>query len=608
MIAALKQPIGYMSPAERARFYTLVSLRAISSLLDLAGILAIGFLATSIALFLTEGSDPNRVIQIGSFALTAVNAQSLPLLAGLILILFVAKACISIILSLALARFLARVEARASRDVARSAFLGGLDRVRLHSRDEVLFASLAGSPSAFNGMLNALGVIASEGSLFALVIISFAVINPVAAFAAILYFGLIGIVIQLYVGKKLEKTSQEINLEAVNSSSSLLDLGEVYRESSILGRTNFFITRLYQSRLRSAGNTAVQIVLATIPRYLIETSLLVALAIFIVVQSLSGDLASSAATIGIFLSGGLRLTAALLPLQGAVLALRQAVPAAQKAFDILYLPTNEQSPEDSLEPPAVYERPLHVSLNEVFFSYSNRDQVAISDVSIQIPAGAQVALIGLSGAGKSTVADLILGLLVPTSGEVLVGGRKPSDLIRSSPGLLSYVPQRPGLVSGTIAENIALGIDRAQLDHNLLRKAVSDSHLEEFIRSLPQGLETNLGKRRDALSGGQIQRIGLARALYSQPRLLILDEATSSLDAESENKISMVLDEMRDKVTVILIAHRLNSIQNADAVFFLEEGRVKATGSFSELVATNDTVRNLANLMRIKSRGTQEPE
>jgi ATP-binding cassette, subfamily B, bacterial PglK len=611
VIAALKTSIGFMLPGERTKFYALVLLRAFSSLLDLAGILAIGFLATSVALFLTEGSDPNRVITIGDFELTAVNAQSLPLLSGLILVLFIAKALISIVLSLALARFLARVEARASRDVARSAFLNGLDRVRLHSRDEVLFASLAGSPSAFNGMLNSLGVIASEGFLFALVIISFAVINAPAALAAIVYFGLIGFVIQKYVGKKLEKTSQEINREAVNSSSSLLDLGEVYRESSILGRSDFFITRLYESRLRSAGNTALQIVLATIPRYLIETSLLVALAIFVVVQSLSGDLASSAATIGVFLSGGLRLTAALLPLQGAVLALRQAVPAAQKAFDILLLPAIREStpraPESPASPIAKNENPLPVRLTEVSFSYGSRGKETISDVSLEISAGAQVAFIGLSGAGKSTVADLILGLLTPTSGEVLVGGQKPSHLIRSNPGLLSYVPQRPGLVSGTIAENIALGIDQSKLDQDLLRKAVSDSHLQELIESLPEGLETDLGKRRDALSGGQIQRIGLARALYSQPRLLILDEATSSLDAESENEISMVLDEMRKKVTVILIAHRLNSIQHADAVFFMEAGRVMATGTFSELEATNETVRNLADLMKIKSRDNKNP-
>jgi ATP-binding cassette subfamily C protein len=239
-------------------------------------------------------------------------------------------------------------------------------------------------------------------------------------------------------------------------------------------------------------------------------------------------------------------------------------------------------------------------LRDVYFSYADRGEIAIPSISLTIPAGAQVAFIGLSGAGKSTVADLILGLLTPTSGEVLVGGQKPSLLIRTHPGLLSYVPQRPGLVSGTIVENIALGIDRELVNQDLLRKAISDSHLSEFIDSLPQGLDTDLGKRRDALSGGQIQRIGLARALYSQPRLIIMDEATSSLDAESENEISLVLNEMRGKVTVILIAHRLNSIQNADTVYYLEEGVIKASGSFSELVQSNDTVRNLADLMAIR--------
>jgi ATP-binding cassette subfamily C protein len=199
------------------------------------------------------------------------------------------------------------------------------------------------------------------------------------------------------------------------------------------------------------------------------------------------------------------------------------------------------------------------------------------------------------------LADLILGLLPPTTGEVLVGNSNPVDLIQHSPGLLGYVPQKPGMISGTIAENIALGVQSADIDEVVLQEAIAKAHLTALIQSLPEGVNTDIGKRKDELSGGQLQRIGLARALYSRPKLLIMDEATSALDAESENEINKALDDMRGDVTVILIAHRLNTIQRSDIVFLVENGTISASGTFPELLKNNETVKHLAELMSIDS-------
>jgi ABC-type multidrug transport system fused ATPase/permease subunit len=155
------------------------------------------------------------------------------------------------------------------------------------------------------------------------------------------------------------------------------------------------------------------------------------------------------------------------------------------------------------------------------------------------------------------------------------------------------------MVSGSIRENIALGVEKSKIDESKLQKAVQDAHLTELIEALPEGLDTDLGKRRDELSGGQLQRIGLARALYPQPSLLVMDEATSALDANSENEINKALDEMRGKTTVLLIAHRLNTVQRSDVVFLVEGGSITASGTFAELRSKNKTVENLASLMSI---------
>jgi ATP-binding cassette subfamily C protein len=590
-----------LTPKERLRFFLFLSLRAIVALLDLVGILAIGFLATSMALFLTQGSDPNRTIEVSNISIPAISAQTLPFIATLILILFISKAIVSILLTRQLAHFLARIEARAARSIAKKAFGKGLEGARLYSREEISFAVQAGSPSAFNLNLNSLGTLVAEGFLFLLILVVFALVNPAVAIGAVAFFGFIGFLIQFFIGRLMQKTGVKIAESAIMANAGIYDLSEVLRESATLGKQSYFFDMIYESRLKASGSNATQFVLSGMPRYIVETALIVAIAGFILVQAASGDIASSAATLGIFLSGGLRLTASLLPLQSALLTMKQAIPAAIRALDLLESPSSEEHQKVSVEEVSKLSKPVSVSLKNVDFSYQGGGTLTLSNISLEIPAGSQAAFIGLSGAGKSTLADLILGLLSPSKGEVLIENVAASTLIENQPGLLGYVPQKPGMVTGTIAENIALGMNLADIDESRLSKAAGDSHLADLLESLPQGMNTDLGKRKDELSGGQLQRIGLARALYTQPKLLVMDEATSALDAESESEINKALDEMRGKVTVILIAHRLNTIQRSDIVFLVESGRITDSGTFSELLNRNGTVQNLAELMAIES-------
>lgn len=599
MFKVIKRVLKFMSAPERVRFYVFLILRASVSLLDLIGILAIGLLAASIALFLTQGSNPGGAIEIGNFSFIAVNTETFTALAFGILILFVLKAVFSILLTRQMAQFLAQIEARAARTIAESAFGKGIDGARKHSREEISFAVQAGSPSAFNSLMNSIGTLAAEGFLFILVLASFALVNPYAALGAILYFGIIGLVIQLFIGNLMHTTSAKAAESIVQANTALSDLGEVIRESTVLGKKGFFFEKIYSSRIRAARSLATQFVLLGMPRYIVETALIVAIAVFAWLQVRSGDISSSAATLGVFLSGGLRLTASLLPLQSALLTIKNSTPSAERALDFLSSASRivETVPRENLDFDP--KQPLRVSVSNVSLSYSNATEKALDRVSLEIPPGAQSAIIGPSGAGKSTLADLVLGILRPITGEVRINGVLAEELVSIRPGLLGYVPQKPGMVSGTIAENIAIGETANEIDQVRLDKAISDSHLSDLVGSLPHGIHTNIGKRKDELSGGQLQRIGLARALYSQPKLLVMDEATSALDAESENEINKALDELRGKVTVILIAHRLNTVQRSDVVFLMESGRITDKGTFSQLTKNNQTVKNLAKLMSI---------
>lgn len=602
MLNAIKRALAFMTAQERVRFYLFLSFRAFVALLDLVGILAIGFLATSIAFFFTQGSDPTRIVKIAEIELPAVTAQSLPLIAVIILTLFVSKAVASIFLTGNLANFLAQIEARSARSIAKAAFGRGLSAGSKQSREEVQFAVQEGSPNTFNNLLNATGSIVAEGFLFLLVLATFAFVNPIASIVAIAYFGLVGLLMSKFIGTQMERTGKKLVEGAVQANTAIGDLAEIIREATVSGKTQEVLSRIEEARKKAAKNNAKQYVLMGMPRYVIETALIVAIAIFILLQSLSGDIVSSAATIGVFIAGGLRLTASLLPLQSALLQVRQALPIAKRALEILEEEggTSVLGEVQGLESmSSEVSSAVSVSAKDVSFAYRNSPSLAVKNISFEVKPGSQVAFIGPSGSGKSTMADIILGLLLPSSGQILVDNKAPVELINSQPGLFGYVPQRPGMITGTIAQNIAVSLREDLIEESRLNKAISDSNLRQLIDSLPNGVNTDLGKQKNSLSGGQLQRIGLARALYTQPKLLVMDEATSALDAESESKINTALNKLRGEVTVILIAHRLNTVQRSDVVFLMEEGQITDSGTFPELLKKNSTLQNLAQLMAI---------
>lgn len=596
-----------MTRGERIRWYTLTVFRALLAILDLVGVMAIGFVVTSTALFLTSGSDPNRVLQFAGLSLPAANAQTLPYFGAGILMLFLTKAVLSILLTKKSAFFVAKIEARAAKQIAQNLFGSGLETARRGSPEELMYAIQIGSPNAFNILLNQAGTIVSEGFLFLLIVMGFAVIDPVATILAVIYFGIIGGLIQYFIGSLMRKAGRVSAEGALRANTALTDLVSVFRELTVLGLKDRYVERLYDARLRAADSSANQFYLSGMPRYIVESALLIGVSVFILIQALTGDIVASAGVIGVFLSGGFRLTASMLPLQNALLSISNVLPSASTAYEYLELSKHvpARSTSDS-KATSIAEKPgpVGVRFDNVSFTYQKSSQLVLEKLSLEVEPGTQVALIGTSGAGKSTIADLICGVLEPTSGQVqLISNIRTAGVgEKHIQQRIAYIPQKPGLVSGSIATNVALGINSGEVDRDRVLNALNDAHLSEVVLKLPEGIDTELGKLKEGLSGGQIQRIGLARALYSKPGLLVLDEATSALDAESELEIQNALNEMKGEVTVVLIAHRLNTVQHCDKVFLIEEGRVADQGAFQELVSRNTSVKRLVELMKIDER------
>ena len=322
-------------------------------------------------------------------------------------------------------------------------------------------------------------------------------------------------------------------------------------------------------------------------------------------------MAAAAGTFAVFLATATRVMPSLLRLQTAALANRGAAGAAEPtsalAEDLGY-PAEGPDFEalDSAEVPRGSDDgdPRFISrieVRDVTFTYPSADSPAVRGIDLIVEPGRSVALVGRSGAGKSTLADLILGVLQPQQGTVTVCDRNPGEAVRRWPGRVAYVPQDVMLTNDTVRANVALGLPTDLTDDDAVWDALRGADLEEYVREQPEGLDAEIGERGLRMSGGQRQRLGIARALFTRPQLLVLDEATSALDAETEQSVTRMLESLAEHVTTVIIAHRLSTIRNADQVVYMEKGVAVAKGTFSEVCARVPALQRQAQLMGLQS-------
>lgn len=602
MYASVRLTLSFLTPAERIKYFLLVAGRALTGLLDVFGIVLIGVVASIGASQLSPDENDSPPIILG----IQVPSTTGPELVGLVLIIllvFVLKALLATGITRVLTLFIAGLEVENAGRIANLLLRGSLQQAKRYSKAEFQYAITASTTYAFTGILNFVAVLVSEGFLLIIISATFFLVDPVVAIVALLYFGLIIVVIQLVIGRSLKHAGVDAVEGTVETTNAISDTMDTFREISVLAKQDLFLRRINISRRRVAKSGAVITFLAGMPRYVVETALILGVVGFVAQQFITGQLAEGIVTIGVFLTGGVRIMASLLPLQNAIAQIKQNVEQAKLAQGLIQearkFEVSESSQPDPVRvaAPISADRGLPLSIEGVSFHYPGDEHDTLHDISFHVDGGQHVAIVGPSGAGKTTLVDLILGLVSPDSGEIWVDGVHPRSLRVIAPGSVAYVPQKPGLVSGTILENIALGVPPEEIDRERVRDAVESAYLGAFIDSLPAGLDTSVGKQVDSLSGGQIQRLGLARALYTQPRLLVLDEATSGLDAGSEAFVSESLRKLYGRVTVIVIAHRLSTVQHSDVVHVLEDGRVVASGDFPTVRATVPMVAEYVKLM-----------
>ena len=592
MLANVKQSLLLLDPRERILIISLTACRALLGLLDIAGIFLIGLLLAKATNQLTDNSYNNETLDLAS---SISRDLSLIQIASLALVIFISKSIFASLLMKYMTIRFAKSESKIATLVYLRILHSPISKVSTISQSEIVYALTYSAGYAITQTLTVMVIIFSE--LFLLIFISgvFVAVDLQLTGYIVLYFAILGTIMHRTIGSQFEKAGKKYASSAVASSATVEDSIATFREIFALEKQSDFEFKFAEARSVLAESMASINFLSGLPRYIVESALMVGAIGLAALTLRTSDPAAAAGTLGIFLTGGLRIMASMLPMQNSLGTLKQMTAQADSflrlaqafpsALDPSQSPFNHKSVNLDLEP-------IAVELHNVSFVYEDVDLAAVNNVSISISKGSTVAFIGQSGSGKSTLADLIAGLLAPTSGTVVLTNNDSRNI--------GYVPQTPGIVSGTISQNITLDINNKSCDQDRLINALALSHLQELIETLDKGVDTELGAQSDGLSGGQLQRIGLARAIYANPGLLILDEATSALDAETEAAVSDSLRTLHGKCTTIVIAHRLTTVQNVDTVFVFDKGQIVASGNFNDLVATNDIVARFVELSKLE--------
>ena len=588
-----------LSRRERARGIALLFFMAFGGLLEA---LSIGLILPFIAVL----KDPNLILKYAPtrsvFPLLGIDIHAplqIMVAVGLALVgAFVLKSIYLIVLLRVQYRYVFAVYLRLSRRLL-TGYLNAPYSFHLqHNSAELLKVTTESVHRFVSGFLLSLMVLLGE----VVVVLAFAVlllfIRPLAMLAAILIVGIPTALIYLAMQRRLAKAGRV----ADQSFGLVLQwIGQAIngiKETIVTGCAPFFVERhdLYLGRYAESMRSLT--FLSGIPRLLIDTLAVSAFIIIVLTILARGqDLESILPLLTMFAVAAVRLMPS---------ANRIANSLAQLRFHyaVIELIYKELQETDAFEReprnPALGRRlPFQhaLALQHVSYTFPSAPGPTVDDVSLEIAKGEWVALIGPTGAGKTTLIDLILGLFKPSAGKILVDGRDLKDNIAEWRNGISLVPQTVYLMDDTVRRNIAFGVSDADIDDQRVWQALRDAHIEPLVRALPDGLDAMIGERGSRLSGGERQRFGIARALYRDPAVLVIDEGTAHLDNATEAGIGRTLMELRGKKTIILIAHRLALVRYCDHIFVIENGRVRTSGDYSDLVAKDPAFRDHAAIV-----------
>lgn len=447
------------------------------------------------------------------------------------------------------------------------------------------------------GIIQPLMQVNAKAVLTVFIAIGIFVYDPIIAIVGLLTFSCSYILLYKFIRKKLTDNGRKISQVSTQRFQLMNEGFGGIKDVILLNRRSDFIKRFQESGDFLSYAQGTNIAISQVPRYLMELVAFGAMIglVLLLIKIHQGDLGTVLPILAVYALAVFKLLPALQQIYSSVANIKGNTAAFDAIKDDLRQSNNNE--KENIKKNTNVHLPFknQISLNNITFSYPNKNNPAVNELDMLIPFNSIVGLVGASGSGKSTVIDLLLGLLTAQNGKFCVDGVSiTEENKRAWQNTIGFVPQSIFLSEGTIAENVAFGLPAKEINLEQVNKALQLASLTELVKQLPKGIETKVGERGVQLSGGQRQRIGIARALYNDADVLVFDEATSALDGITEKIIMDAIHDFSGKKTIIMIAHRLKTIEKCDIIYLMDQGKIIDQGTYSELVKNNPKFKKMS--------------
>ena len=593
------------SPSEKRKLVGATVLQSSLALLDLIGVALIGVIGALSIYGIQSKTDSGRASQITNYLKIENFAfqQQIAILGGLAAAILVFKTVSSLMLTRKVLNFVTSKGAFVTQKLLQTVLNRPSLYLNKYTQQEIIYACTTGVQNLTTGIIGTSSTIFSDFILLLVMFLGLVIINPVLAISTLVVFGAVGISIHLAMRSKAFALGTKESKLNILGNELIWEALNTYKESIVRNTQSHYVNGISELRLGVAHAITKKNLMPYVSKYVMEVAMVLGGLVLTAIQFVLYDATTAIASLTLFLAATSRIAPAVLRIQQGVLQIRNLKGTIQITTYLLNCPSEEFTNSDN--PLFFTHDDFHgsIKIESLCFSYGQNDEFRLKDLNLSITTGSHVAIVGPSGSGKSTLVDLILGSLEPVSGEVRISGMLPKECFSTWPGSTAYVPQKVSISNLSLRENITLGYPSDSFNDAQVFNVVEKTGLMDLVNSQSEGLNYVAGDHGSKLSGGQQQRLGIARALITKPKLLVLDEATSSLDSVTENDITSTLAELRGKTTMITIAHRLSTVRNADVVIYLEEGNIIANGTFEQVRKLVPNFEKQANLMGIQSEG-----